>query len=243
MDSIAKKVLQNQKVIGRNRYNNLKKYDFKEMNTEDMVQFRILNKVSVAEAEKMIESYENKNSNKKEANDSLREYHKRVINPVKKESVKKKEMDKEWLFRQFEKEYLIQNGVRYLTDFDSIENLKPLIYYFIGDFEEFKKCKNVSIKSVPSMEKGLLIIGSYGIGKTSIMKALEKVLEKTNIRFKGFSANEVITQYENCTNGAEKSVLRNRLETGINYFDDILTERLASNFGKVNIFRDVFLEQ
>ena len=59
---------------------------------------------------------------------------------------------------------------------EAIENLKSLIFYFSED-SRFFDCDNLmKSKNTPSFEKGLLIIGTYGTGKSSYMAALQLAL-------------------------------------------------------------------
>ncbi|MBL4703474.1 MAG: hypothetical protein JKY54_03075 [Flavobacteriales bacterium] len=233
-------ITENFTVIGRHKYLKLKSYDFDEMTAEQMVQFRKVNKLSVDKAEKEILRYEEKNKLKEEDTEYQKEYLDKVRNPQESE---KKIMTKDWLWRQFDNEFLKQNGVRYSREAVYLDNVKPLIYYFLGDFDNFRTCKNVSLISKPSFDKGLLIIGGYGNGKTSTMKAFEAVLKNSNVTFKGYSANELVSMYEACENPSDKKQFKKDTELGTRYIDDVLTERMASNYGKSNIIKDIIEER
>lgn len=228
--------------IGRNKYNHLK-HQLDNLNqdvVEDIVRFRELNNISVSEAESEILKYETKFLKSKEQGEKTKEYFKKILNP---EVQKKKKMTKDWIYKEFKKAYRRNEGVNFLETKETIENIKPLIYYFIGDFKNFKNCKNVSGLSVPDFRKGLLIIGEYGNGKTSILRAIEDVLKRTNVTFKGFSANELVKMYEQCNSAKDKSEFDRKVLRGVRYFDDVLTERQASNYGKSNIIKDIIEER
>ena len=157
-------------------------------------------------------------------------------------------LTKEVLWKKFSNAYRENEGVSYSKLPEHVENIKPLIYYFIGDKENFKRCKNVSLVSQPSLEKGLLIIGGYGNGKSSTMNALDSALRKSNITFKGYSANEVVKMYETCgadpqQNIRDKDEFWKTMLSGVKYFDDVLTERIANNYGKINLFNDIIQER
>ncbi len=125
----------------------------------------------------------------------------------------------------------------------TIKNLEPLIYYFSKD-KRFFECENLSRLSELSFEKGLLIIGNFGNGKTSTMKVFEKIFKGIpGIGFKGFSANEAVTMFEKCSLDTDRNEFEKMMWRGIRYFDDLKTERLASNFGKVNIFKEIIEER
>ena len=153
---IEKIIKENFTVIGRHKYLKLKSYDFDEMTAEQMVSFRKLHKISVAEAEKQISRYEEKQKVQEFDAEIIKEYLEKVRNP---KPIETKPMTKDWLWKHFDNEYLKQNGVRYSREEVYLENVKPLIYYFIGDFDNFRKCKNVSLISKPSLSKGLFETG------------------------------------------------------------------------------------
>jgi DNA replication protein DnaC len=125
----------------------------------------------------------------------------------------------------------------------TIKNLEPLIYYFSKD-ERFFQCENLSKISEPSFDKGLLIIGPYGNGKTTVMKVFELILKGIpEVGFKSFSANEVVTKFEKCSSEIDRDEFEKIMWRGIRNFDDLKTERIASNFGKVNIFKEILEER
>ena len=84
-----------------------------------------------------------------------------------------------------------------------------------------------------------MVIGTYGNGKTSIFKAFETALRSTNIRFKGFTANEVVNKFEACKNPLDKEEFYKIMNYGTRYFDDVKTERTANNYGKAELMKDI----
>ena len=121
----------------------------------------------------------------------------------------------------------------------TIKNLEPIIYYFSKD-ERFFESENLCKLSEPSFDKGLLIIGNFGNGKTSTMITFEKIFQNIKgVSFKGYTANEVVGMFEKCSDDISKKEFERKVNFGNRYFDDVKTERLASNFGKVNIFKDI----
>ena len=236
------KIKEEFKVIGRHKYAKLKSYDFDKMTTDQMVQFKKQHHISVAEAEKQIKKFEEKNNfGKGNITEKGLRYLKNLANPE--PMLAPKKMTKDWLYKDFAKVFKSQNNTSFSINQESIENIKPLIYYFVGDFKNFKQCKNVSEISKPSLTKGLLIIGGYGNGKTTIMRALESCLKHSNVSFKGYTTNEVVTMYESCISPSEKAELNKNVLSGTRYFDDVLTERMASNYGKSNLLKDVIEER
>jgi len=223
--------------IGRRKYEALKAFDFDNMDEQMLETFNAQFKITVGKAMAMVKEYEEHYKNAV-ISPKAAEY----LKTVRAEAKKKKEipkLTKEILWKKFNDAFYENEGVKFNSTTDSLSNLKPLMYYFLGDFENFKKCHNVSKLSVPSKDKGLLIIGTYGNGKTSIFKAFEKALRRTNIRFKGYSTNEAVIMFEACKSSPEKEQFYNLMNRGTRYFDDVKTERQASNYGKTELFKDI----
>ena len=225
--------------IGRRKYEALKSFDLENLTEESIETFeQNFPGLSVAEALKSIDSFENKNTNidlEKVSN-----YFEEIKKPKEKEKI---ELTKEILWKMFTKAYRLKEGVEYSKEPFSLENLKPLIYYFIGDLKNFKQCDNVSHLSKPSLKKGLLIIGGYGNGKTSVMRAFEQVLKKSNVKFSGYTTNEIVMMFEAIQDNHDKEAFYKKMRSGVRYFDDVLTEREASNFGKVNLMKEIIEER
>lgn len=119
---------------------------------------------------------------------------------------------------------------------DMFSNLQFMNRYFAG--------QDVNAYLEPlsefSSKKGLLIVGDYGNGKSSAMKAYRKAFEYyKGYSFKQFSANDVVEQYEMCLEVYQKRDFWKRMVSGVIHFDDVLSEDTASNYGKKEIFKDI----
>jgi len=146
---------------------------------------------------------------------------------------------KDQLWRDFSRIYYQDNNVLFSDDKDSIENIKVVMMYFLKD-ESFFDCKHLTNLSDPSFDKGLLIIGNFGNGKTSIMKAIHKALMTyRDHSFACYDANDVVNDYDACKESIDKDSFWRRITSGRAYFDDVKTEREGSNYGKVNLFKDI----
>ncbi len=214
-------------VIGRNKYNNLKSFKNEDLSDEQ---------------KKQIEEYENRNrSESPEQIEKTKKYLQGLLVPVEKKefSISAKEL---WVL--FKSHFQITNNKPFeITEF-TIKNIEPIIYYFSKD-ERFFECDNLKKElSVPNFDKGLLIIGNYGNGKTSIMKVFENIFKGiVGVGFKGYSANKVVTMFEKCSSDVDRDEFEKIMWRGTRYFDDLKTERIASNFGKVNIFKEIIEER
>ena len=144
------------------------------------------------------------------------------------------------LWNVFKTTFVSIHGKEFVKSEFTTENIAPLIYYFAQD-PRFFECKNLSELSTPNFDKGILIVGTFGNGKTATMRVFERIFRNIKgMSFKGYTANEVVTMFEKCNDDLIKAEFNNKVNLGQRYFDDIKTERIASNYGKVNIFKDIF---
>jgi DNA replication protein DnaC len=207
--------------IGFNKYQNLKNLPF----------------VSLTDLEKsQISEYEAKHLPSKEQSEASKKYVRDMLSVKEKKSFSITALR---LWNVFKAHFLMVNNKEFEKNEFTIKNLEPLIYYFAKD-ERFFNCENLSKLSTPSFDKGILIIGTFGNGKTAVMRTFEKIFATTKgVSFKGYSANEVVTMFEKCVDAETKADFNRKMNLGDRYFDDIKTERQASNYGKVNLFKDI----
>lgn len=137
---------------------------------------------------------------------------------------------------------------------------RTLCGYLIGKKACLKSPLINSKVSVPSLDKGIMMIGGKGNGKTSIVKTLNDMLfyarnnpftvkdiEGTNqmlsrykIAFGFHTANDVVDEYEVCLTEEEKKKFKKKYDFHFKYFDDVMSEKIASNYGKNDIFKYIF---
>ena len=122
-----------------------------------------------------------------------------------------------------------------------------IIKYFLKD-ETFLKSKLV--KSENSFDKGLLIFGDYGIGKTMLFETLhqigrELILSKGNgdLYFTKISAGRFIDDYMNEVgkNNTERRLWIEDYYKGRLYIDDLGFEKLA--FNKTELLAELLFER
>lgn len=218
------------KIIGLHKYNQLKKFE-SSLSPEEKQMIKDFEEVKISE-------------------DKL-EYHLKYSAEVRKDYVEPPipEFTTQQIKKMFQKAWWKKELKPYdVSSVDYIENLKVITYYFAKDPKFFKSPHLVTEfdfggkikRSKPSFEKGLLIIGNFGNGKTSVMRAFANSFR--GIKgwfFKQHNANSVVDLYEACETGKDKDgfwklMLRERVS-----FDDVKTERIANNYGKVNLFKDI----
>jgi DNA replication protein DnaC len=214
-------------IIGMNKY-----ADLKSRKPEDLT----------PEEKKQIELFEAKrNEATPEQLQANHDYFERILKDT---ELKPTKINARTLWDLFKANFQIVNSRPFIKiENVTIANLEPLIYYFTKD-ERFFKCANLSNVSEPSFDKGLLIIGNFGNGKTATMKTFEAIFKNIDgFAFKGYSANEVVTMFEACSSDIDREEFNKKMYRGTRYFDDLKTERIASNYGKVNLFKEVLEER
>lgn len=184
-----------------------------------------------------LERYDNPYELSEERKEKIKEYSASLCKPKPKKVLQGLKYDE--LFFAFKHEYKSQTGKELLVDQERLDDYKTILCYFTQD-ERFFKCKNLSQKSTPSFDKGLLIVGGYGNGKSSIMKALSSALKYYSVRqFRFYTANSIVDKFESCETTQDKKSFWKTFSNGTLCFDDVKTERDASNFGKYNLFKDI----
>jgi len=145
----------------------------------------------------------------------------------------------EKLYQDFIFNFEIVNGKKFILTEDSKHNLAVLCLYFSND-DRFFSAKRLTNLSKPSFEKGLLIIGSYGNGKSSMIETFRLILQSNPSKsFKSASANQLVEDYESCQSPDDKKHFWKNVTTGRFHFGDVKTERVTNNYGKMNLYKDV----
>ena len=111
-----------------------------------------------------------------------------------------------------------------------------VICYFARD-KRFFDSPCLFNKDNASFDKGLLIAGNPGAGKTFVFRVLYKLgdlLDLTDNRFQMVYSQQVIDNFN--TDGHKDIKVLNK---GRKYFDDIGAESVGSHFGKEEIFRTI----
>lgn len=174
-----------------------------------------------------------------------------------------KPIDIESFYQRFLEAFEFFNGKPFDENVNHGEGRKlarTICAYLIGKKACLKSPLINDEVSIPNMSKGIMIIGGKGIGKTSIIKTINdmlfysrnhpitvqdiegthQVLSRYHIGFGFHTANDVVDLYESCTTDVEKKSFHKKFDFGFKYFDDIMSEEIASNYGKRDIFKTIF---
>jgi hypothetical protein len=75
------------------------------------------------------------------------------------------------------------------------------------------------------------------------MKTIKSLLEHTPLTFKSYTTNRIVTSFESFADGSDRTAYMNRTKTKDAYFDDVTTEKDATNDGLHNLMKDILEER
>ena len=189
------------------------------------------------EQQEQIKSFETPYELTPEQIEAKKEYAKKLFEPL---EVLENPLEKTVFWNEFIHIYKEYYNKSFQSTEESVENIKPIMRYFLKDEAFFDSSRLYTKINEPSFDKGLLIIGDYGNGKSSIMKTIHLVLQTyPSLSFAYRSANDVVSDFEKCKEAVDKEIFWRNILAGRCFFDDVKTEREASNYGKVNLFKDI----
>jgi len=139
-------------------------------------------------------------------------------------------------FQRVAKDLLKPMQKNFLITEQNKEFYWSVICYFARD-KRFFNSPCLLDKANASFDKGLLIAGNPGGGKTFAFRVLYKLgdlLDLTDNRFQMVYSQQVI---DNFNTDGHKDI--KNLNKGRKYFDDIGAESVGSHFGKEEIFRTI----
>ncbi len=152
---------------------------------------------------------------------------------------------KKLFWETFKKAYKMKTLNDFVENEETLANVGVVINYFLNNekfFDSPRLIKNSgSTKLNPSFQKGLLIFGNYGNGKTSIMSSIEYMMKHYRIPgwFKGSKAHELVTKFEGIETPSAKQEFYSKYGGHRIYLDDVKKEKIASNYGKVDVIREI----
>ena len=143
-------------------------------------------------------------------------------------------------------EYL--NSEKFIVTESSKTFVFTILYYFLQQQNfynspllfNYDKCKT-------SLQKGLIVVGGFGVGKTTTLKTIVSLIEKVSVNHRVYPVRfhntlEIVEEFESSDSIFKNDVI-NRYSKGFRVFDDVKNEREASNFGKVDLFKEILYKR
>ncbi|MGY0391685.1 hypothetical protein ACW5R3_03855 [Bizionia sp. KMM 8389] len=153
-------------------------------------------------------------------------------------------LSKQELWEYFCNQFYWMYGKSFIKNDDTLENLKVLFYYFLNSSEFFESNNLVTGLNEPDLNKGLLMIGGVGTGKTAYLKCFEAIFKPvSSLRFKCYSAKKLVREFEKCATPIDKDYFFNDINRKRIFIDDIGSEKDASNYGLFNVVGDILSER
>ena len=122
-------------------------------------------------------------------------------------------------------------GVNFNLDTEAVCNTYKIVYEYL-----IKQSKS-------KISKGLLIIGGLGVGKSAMMKIMQRLFKNTNSRFKWVNAYELKDLSEIYTVSQVKEMYGYDLKMDL-YIDDIGVSVDVKRYGNtVNIITEILMER
>lgn len=168
------------------------------------------------------------------------------------------EFNKKNLWREFTKYYRVLNNKNFEVEPNAVKNIEPVFKYFLRD-PDFAKSDHVIKKIsgseiIPNLEKGLLIIGSTGNGKTTIMETFFEIFKNRSIearecrwnnfrdwdqnRFLKRASEDIAIEFSTLGNDQSKKDFFKKYGNFRYFFDDLMREKKGNNYGS-EIFSDI----
>ena len=116
---------------------------------------------------------------------------------------------------------------------------RELLWYFSKD-ERFGS-SNIEKTGHPSFDKGIMIVGVPGVGKSTFFEVMKEVCKDLNYHsslwFNSYSLVDITNSYKSFSNENDRYDLFDKLKKGTKYFDDLGSE--SKYFGEY-IFNEIF---
>ena len=152
----------------------------------------------------------------------------------------------EEIYHLFKSCYFEINKEPFIETEESKNFVFSLIFYFQNSERFFDSPLLHKLPNTKnSLNKGLLIVGGFGTGKSSCLKTFQHLLNskcESQIKLIFQTAIDVVNNFET-TPQEEIMDFHNRHSKGFRVFDDLKGEKMASRFGKSEIFQDILFKR
>ncbi|WP_445457724.1 hypothetical protein [Flavobacterium sp. HNIBRBA15423] len=150
------------------------------------------------------------------------------------------------IYQFFKIQYFRDHQVPFIENIEAKQLVYTLIYYFQNKDNFFNSNLLYPIIGTNfSLQKGLIIIGGYGTGKSTILKTFQNLINsvfKSQITLKFNAVIDVVQEFET-TIQENISAFNEKYNNGYRIFDDLKSEKEASRFGKKDIFKEILFKR
>lgn len=178
----------------------------------------------------------------------LEEVNKRFTERPKQEVKPSPKINASYVGYWFKKFWEFQNKKELIINLNNQQIINALCLYFARDprFEtDLKGLAHKVPKQEFSLNKGILICGNVGTGKSSMLEALRllgdtyyKEFEKTSLLFWKHNCKQIVSSYMDKYDAEGKNLKKYYKGSIPLYFDDLGTEEIAFN-GGYNVMADI----
>lgn len=148
------------------------------------------------------------------------------------------------LYETFKETFKRLNGKEFIENYESKNFIYTLIYYFTKQSNFYKSPLLFNFLGTEArLEKGLIIVGGFGCGKSSILKTFQEMVKNDKVHnLKFITSIQAVNEYE-ATDQENLHDFNNRIEKGNLIIDDLLAEKTASRYGKKELFENVLFQR
>jgi len=153
-------------------------------------------------------------------------------------------IDSKELYQLFRKKFIEIEGQEFVVTDESKSLVFTLIYFFQKKDNFYKSSLLYSYpKTRIDLNKGILIVGGFGCGKTSILRVFQHMINDNKlVNLKFTTTVDAVSKFESIED-ENMFDFKERLYRGHLIIDDLMAEKQASRFGKSELFEEVLFQR
>ena len=169
---------------------------------------------------------------------------KRSLTTIERKPLLHQTIDSKELYSLFQSKFLEIEG----QEFICTEENKALVFTLIYFFQKKENFYNSSLlfkypNTSIDINKGLVIVGGFGCGKTAILRVFQQIINKSNyVNLKFTTTVNAVSKFE-LIEDENMHNFKEELYKGHLIIDDLLAEKQASRFGKSELFEEVLFQR
>jgi DNA replication protein DnaC len=131
---------------------------------------------------------------------------------------------------------------------ESLELVSTLFDYFTKSKDFLTSPLLYRIKDVDiSLDKGLIIVGGFGVGKTSILKTFTEIIKNISLNFNQYpirmhNTQDIVEEFE-CGGSDSRIDVIDKYSKSYRIFDDVKNERKASKYGIIDLLKEIIYKR